>query len=111
MGQFRELSSDLTALDEHIAGLSGEVTPAERKMVRYSSLYRIYHISAEEIRHRFDESGPTALSAASIAAIRASLDGGLEIGRASCRGRVCQDVVISVGAGPLKKKQTIKKSK
>src|SRR3546814_16077712 len=28
----------------------------------------------------------------------------LEIGRASCRERVCQYVEISVGAGPLKKK-------
>src|SRR3546814_12301276 len=31
--------------------------------------------------------------------------GQLQIGRASCRARVCQYVLISVGAGSLKKKQ------
>src|SRR3546814_13431113 len=34
------------------------------------------------------------------------LPGRKEIGRASCRGRVCRDVVISVVAGSLKKKNT-----
>ncbi len=77
---FRQVATDLTVLDQGdaIAGMSGTVTAADRAMIRNSSLYRIYHIGVEELRHRFSGGGRSrTLSAQSIAAIRAALDGGL----------------------------------
>jgi len=54
---------------------------ANHLIMRQSPLYRIYHIGVEELRHRMDkdkEAGSKkALSARSIQAIRASLDGGM----------------------------------
>ena len=48
-------------------------------MIRHSSVYHIYKIGAEEIRHRMSLEGADkhTLSGRSIQAIRASLDGGL----------------------------------
>ncbi len=108
MRHWREVSSDLTVLDDDSAEttrtLGGRINAAEGKKLRRSSVYRIYHIGAEEIRHRLavdrsyraDQSvGPSGdgtrimvaekrasrvqrgLAGRSIQAIRASLDGGL----------------------------------
>ncbi len=108
MKHWRAVSSDLTVLDddneETTRTLGGRVAVAEGKKLRQSSVYRIYHIGAEEIRHRLavdrgyradqsvvstDDTARTAvatkreprtqrgLAGRSIQAIRASLDGGL----------------------------------
>ena len=54
---FRQVASDLSLLDrgaaEDISSLGGQIALADRKVVRYSSLYRIYCIGAKETRSRF----------------------------------------------------------
>jgi biopolymer transport protein ExbB len=84
MREWKKISMDLTVLDhddeENIKTLGGNVDKKGQKALRHASVYRIYHIGAEEIRHRFAgaPNGTTkVLSAQSIQAIRASLDGGL----------------------------------
>ncbi|MEI9991679.1 MAG: DUF2341 domain-containing protein [Rhizomicrobium sp.] len=101
---FREVAADLTVLDqggaEAIAGLSGKVTAADKNMVRNSSLYRIYHVGAEELRRRFAGVRSRTLSAQSIAAIRAALDSGLvrEIQRLN---RQMVLLTIAISGGPF----------
>lgn len=79
--RFDEVATDLTILDrgdaEHVSTMGGRITAADARMMRNSSLYRVYHAGAHEIRRRFvgNDSGPKFLPAESIAAIRASLDG------------------------------------
>ncbi len=85
MKEWRHLSSDLTALDdgdvEHAKALGGRVDKSALRKLRGSSVYRIYHIGVEEIRHRLVEDKKAGkrggLTGRSIQAIRASLDGGL----------------------------------
>ena len=103
MDQWREVVSDLTMLDsedpEQARTLGGRVKPEAAKQLRHSSVYRIYHIGVQEVRHRIEQdrermhpSGiltpqqvaelrgrhiERGLSGRSIQAIRASLDGGL----------------------------------
>ena len=72
MDKFRELSTDLAMIDKS-GGLE--------KDFKHSSLYRICHIGARELAHRFDNTDATqitkSLSPQSLDAIRASLDAGL----------------------------------
>ncbi len=106
MKSFREVADDLTVLDSGEAGdvatLGGRLTGADAKKMKASSLYRIYHIGTEEIRHRFAISKGRApvLSAASIAAIRASLDSGVvkEIQRLN---RLMVILTIAISGGPF----------
>jgi len=84
MREWHHLASDLTALDhgdaEKTKTMGGRVDRAGLRAIRAASVYRIYHIGAEEIRHRLagkGADGPKVLSARSIQAIRSSLDGGL----------------------------------
>jgi biopolymer transport protein ExbB len=88
MREWRHVAADLTVLDggdaESARTLGGRVDKAGQRTMRSSSVYRIYHIGVEEIRHRLaaDRSvgsaeGRKGLSGRSIQAIRASLDGGL----------------------------------
>ncbi|WP_199698953.1 DUF2341 domain-containing protein [Oleomonas cavernae] len=80
---FDEVASDLTILDrgdaDHVSSMGGLITESDARMMRSSSLYRVYHAGAHEIRRRFagNEQGPKFLPAESIAAIRASLDSAL----------------------------------
>lgn len=106
MKSFREIASDLTMLDsgelEDIASLGGRMSAADAKTMRSSSLYRIYHLGASEIRHRFAHSGKRLpiLSATSIAAIRATLDSGYvkEIQRLN---RLMVVLTIAISGGPF----------
>jgi biopolymer transport protein ExbB len=88
MKEWRHVAADLTALDngdaESARSLGGRVDKTGQRAMRSSSVYHIYHIGVEEIRHRLaaDTSVGSAdarkgLSGRSIQAIRASLDGGL----------------------------------
>jgi biopolymer transport protein ExbB len=88
MKEWRHVATDLTVLDsgdaESARTLGGRVDKTGQRAMRSSSVYRIYHIGVEEIRHRLaaDTSVGSAdvrkgLSGRSIQAIRASLDGGL----------------------------------
>ena len=85
MQEWKHVASDLTLLDdgdaEKSSSMGGRVNKAGQKELRGASVYRIYHIGVEEIRHRLaaDRAAGTrkGLSGRSIQAIRASLDGGL----------------------------------
>lgn len=82
LGQWRTLSNDLSVLEDDDAhkAMDGDLAPSRRRRVLNSSLYRIYHIGVEEIQLRLaaDKSRTAkVLSARSIEAIRAALDGGL----------------------------------
>jgi len=79
--EWRTISKDLTSLDssseEDVKALGARFDKIGSRAIRRAAIYRIYHIGAEEIRHRMSANGPKVLSASSIEAIRASLDGGL----------------------------------
>ena len=85
MREWRHVASDLTVLDdddvEKSKSLGGRVTQALTKRLRKSSVYRIYHVGVEEIRHRMkadrEQGVRRGLAGRSIQAIRAALDGAL----------------------------------
>lgn len=85
MREWRHVASDLTILDnddvENSKSLGGRVTHALSKRLRKSSVYRIYHVGVEEIRHRMkadrEQGVRRGLAGRSIQAIRAALDGAL----------------------------------
>ena len=103
---FRELAADLTVLDrddaDDISTLGGRIDDADAKILRASSLYRIYHIGASEIRHRFPENGTRGLvlSGASIAAIRAALDSG-SVKEIQKLNRLMVVLTIAISGGPF----------
>ena len=80
---WKHVAADLTFLDDedakNVVTLGGRIQANKRNVIRHSSVYRIYKIGAEEIRHRMALEGADkhTLSGRSIEAIRASLDGGL----------------------------------
>ncbi|TAI60451.1 MotA/TolQ/ExbB proton channel family protein, partial [Bradyrhizobium sp. Leo170] len=104
MKHFRAVADDLTMLDRgedaDVATLGGRLTAADAKAMKASSLYRIYHIGAQEIRHRFRGGTAPVLSGASIAAIRAALDSGVvkEIQRLN---RLMVVLTIAISGGPF----------
>lgn len=106
MKSFRELAADLTMLDQgdadDVSTLGGRINEADVRMMQASSLYRIYHIGASEIRHRFAGRGGRApvLSAASIAAIRAALDGG-SVKEMQRLNRLMVVLTIAISGGPF----------
>jgi len=79
--EWDHISRDLTSLDsaneEDVKALGARFDKIGGRAIRRAAIYRIYHIGAEEIRRRMNGNGPKILSASSIEAIRASLDGGL----------------------------------
>jgi biopolymer transport protein ExbB len=105
---FRRLVADLAALDQ---GDPDDATaPArlaggeEARTYRNASLYRLYHVGAEEITHRAKaakgRSGRLILSPESIAAIRSTLDATLtrEIQSAN---RLMVVLTIAISGGPF----------
>ncbi len=87
MKEWKHVASDLTVLDhgeeEAVTSMGGRVEGKEVRSLFKSSVYRIYHIGAEEVRERMvadgkgNKGGAKILSSQSIHAIRARLDGGL----------------------------------
>jgi biopolymer transport protein ExbB len=92
LNRFRQLSTDMTTLDEgassgqaHAAAMvQGTVKPGSNKRASGfgdSSIYRLYHIAIQELQHRFqayrEKQRELVLTPQSINAIRASLDAGL----------------------------------
>jgi biopolymer transport protein ExbB len=80
---FGEAAVDLDSLlrfdeaGEGVAGLGDMVAKKDRKTIRNSPLYHLFHRGMQEIRRRFAVEGRTrTLSAQSIQAIRAVLDSG-----------------------------------
>ena len=106
MKSFREIAADLTMLDsgepEDITSLGGRMSASDAKIMRASSLYRIYHLGASEIRHRFAQNGGRlpVLSATSIAAIRAALDSGY-VKESQRLNRLMVVLTIAISGGPF----------
>jgi biopolymer transport protein ExbB len=101
---FRDVEDDLTALDRPDDQTSVRVPgPGDigRKLAKHSSLYRVYHIGAQEIRRRFSVPGSAkVLSAPSIAAIRAALDSGF-VQEAQRLNRQMVVLTIAISGGPF----------
>jgi biopolymer transport protein ExbB len=106
MKSFREVAADLTMLDrgdvDDVATLGGRLGEADTKMMRASSLYRIYHVGAAEISRRFAQNGTRMpiLSATSIAAIRAALDSGY-VKETQRLNRLMVVLTIAISGGPF----------
>jgi biopolymer transport protein ExbB len=106
MKRFRELAAALTTLDhgdaESAATLGGRVGANDVKTMQASSLYRIYHVGAAEIRHRFIGNGKriAILSGPSIAAIRAALDSSV-VKEMQRLNRLMVVLTIAISGGPF----------
>lgn len=95
MDKFRELSTDLAMIDK-AKGLG--------KDFEHSSIYRIYHIGAVELAHRFDDTDAAhidkSLSPQSLDAIRASLDAGL-VEEVQRMNKFMVLLTIAISGGPF----------
>ncbi|WP_235001273.1 DUF2341 domain-containing protein [Nitrosovibrio sp. Nv4] len=95
MNKFRELSTDLAMIDK-AKGLGEDF--------KHSSIYRIYHIGAVELAHRFDDTDAAhidkSLSPQSLDAIRASLDAGL-VEEVQRMNRFMVLLTIAISGGPF----------
>ncbi|WP_089264782.1 DUF2341 domain-containing protein [Tardiphaga sp. OK246] len=105
MKSFRKLAANLTALDrgeadDASAVLGSKLSDDEAQMVRASSLYRIYHVGAEQISHRFGNGDAIRLSGAAIAAIRAALDSAY-VKETQRLNRLMVVLTIAISGGPF----------
>ncbi|GGF47744.1 transporter ExbB [Aliidongia dinghuensis] len=104
LDRFRHVAADLTILDnDDVTRMGGLISQADLRSMRHSSLYRIYHIGAGEIRHRFAgqaEQQAKVLSGPSIAAIRAALDTGL-VRETQQLNRLMVILTIAISGGPF----------
>jgi biopolymer transport protein ExbB len=114
--RFQEADVNLSFLEHGDAGqvatLGGRLVKGDTDVARSSSLYRVYIIGATEIRRRFAKpgagqpgagkpgAGMPVLSAASIAAIRASLDGGV-VKEMQALNRLMVILTIAISGGPF----------
>ena len=103
--EWEHIASDLTQLDhgetEQARSLGGRVDAAGQKAMRHSSVYRIYHIGAAEIRHRLAaDHSAKVLSSRSIQAIRAALDGGV-VRESQKLNRFIVLLTIAISGGPF----------
>jgi biopolymer transport protein ExbB len=102
--QWKEVSSDLTALDHSdatsVSSLGGAANAKAQRLMKQSPLYHIYHIGSEEIRTRLQSrNGFNGLSSRSIQAIKASLDSGLTREVHRLNGGLIY-LTISIAGGP-----------
>ncbi len=96
MSRFRELSTDLGAIDK-AQGMADEF--------RHSSLYRLYHVATVELSHRFRDTDAAHLSdknlsPQSLEAIRASLDTGL-VKETTLMNKLMVLLTIAISGGPF----------
>ena len=103
---WKNVAADLSFLDEpdarKVITLGGRIDNRERQLVKFASVYRLYKIGAEEIRHRLSMEGADqhVLSARSIQAIRASLDGGL-VREMQALNKTMVLLTIAISGGPF----------
>ena len=103
---WKNVAADLSFLDEpdarKVITLGGRIDNRERQLVKFASVYRLYKIGAEEIRHRLSMEGADqhVLSARSIQAIRASLDGGL-VREMQALNKMLVLLTIAISGGPF----------
>jgi biopolymer transport protein ExbB len=96
--KFRELSSDLGALDK---------STQLANTFRHSSLYRLYHIAAQELSHRFKDTDASHLAdkdknltPQALDSIRASLDTGM-VRESGLLTRLMVLLTIAISGGPF----------
>jgi biopolymer transport protein ExbB len=103
---WKDVAADLSFLDEpdkhKVMTLGGRIDSREAKIVKFASVYRIYKIGAQEIRHRLDFEGAQShlLSARSIQAIRAMLDGAL-VKETQKLNKAMVLLTIAISGGPF----------
>jgi biopolymer transport protein ExbB len=104
---YRQVAAGLAELDrgdiEEIDRLVGKVTTGGDKLLKYSSLYQIYHAGAGEIslRHRkIDNGHDRVLTGPAIAAIRASLDA-VMVREMQKLNRMMVMLTIAISGGPF----------
>ncbi|MEJ0052080.1 MAG: DUF2341 domain-containing protein [Methylovirgula sp.] len=104
---FRDIGGDLSSLDsagdEAIATLDGRLAGPVQRLVRHSSLYRLYELAAREIRDRFSghpDQRARGLSGPAIASIRAALDGAL-VREIQKLNRSMVMLTIAISGGPF----------
>jgi biopolymer transport protein ExbB len=104
---FGEAAVDLDSLlhldeaEEGVAGLGDLVAKKDRKTIRNSSLYRLFHRGMQEIRRRFSVEGRArTLSAQSIQAIRAALDSNY-VRETQRLNRAMVVLTIAISGGPF----------
>ena len=104
---WKHVAADLSFLDDadarKVLSLGGRIDNREAQIVRFASVYRIYKIGAEEIRHRLQVEGAAQshlLSARSIQAIRAMLDGAL-VKETQKLNKLMVLLTIAISGGPF----------
>jgi biopolymer transport protein ExbB len=102
---WRHVANDLTALDkgdlENTKSLGGRVDKKGQKVLRNACIYRIYHTGVEELHNRMSKSGSDrVLSAQSIQAIRASLDG-VMVREIQKLNKLMVFLTIAISGGPF----------
>jgi biopolymer transport protein ExbB len=103
---WKDVAADLSFLDEpdkhKVMTLGGRIDSREALIVKFASVYRIYKIGAQEIRHRLDFEGAQShlLSARSIQAIRAMLDGAL-VKETQKLNKAMVLLTIAISGGPF----------
>ncbi len=104
MEAWHHLANDLTALDHEddaqAKTLGGRVDKSAQRTMRKSSIFKIYHTGVEEIRHRTVSQGSRSLSALSVAAIRASMDGTL-VRETQKLNKLIVFLTLSISGGPF----------
>jgi len=106
--EWHHVSSDLSALAHadlgHVKSLGGRLDDRATRAIRRSSIYRIYNIGAKELLDRLAKDqragGVKALSARSVQAIRATLDGGL-VRETQKLNRQMVLLTIAISGGPF----------
>jgi biopolymer transport protein ExbB len=105
---WHQVSSNLSLLVhndlEHVKTLGGRIDEKSLRIIRRASTYRIYSIGTEELRGRLARDGQNgisrALSARSVQAIRATLDGGL-VRETQKLNRQMVLLTIAISGGPF----------
>jgi len=101
---YRQSVGDGSFLDRDdprsVASLGGRLTETDGDVVSSSSLYRLYRVGADEIRTRLNGGRGHALSAESIAAIRATLDS-TQVREAQSLNRLMVLLTIAISGGPF----------
>ncbi|SEH32950.1 DUF2341 domain-containing protein [Magnetospirillum fulvum] len=101
---YSETVADWSFLDRDdpraVASLGGRLTEADSDVVRASSLYRLYRTGTEEIRARIKNGRGRALTAESIAAIRATLDS-IQVRETQSLNRLMVMLTIAISGGPF----------
>jgi biopolymer transport protein ExbB len=91
---FRKQGGDPLAIDET------RMTPAERRQLARSSIWRVYNAAAEEIRRRLGRGGSLVLNAEAIGVIRALMDASL-VRENQRLARSMVLLTISISGGPF----------